>query len=297
MSQKITLDALAIIDAIERRGSFAKAAEELNRATSALSYTVQKLEQQLGITLFERQGRNSILTAAGRLLLDEGRKILAASDWLTNKVKELAQGWEPVVRIAIESTTNRKAFFLGVEHFLTQHPGIELDIEESVLSGGWEALQYDRVDLLVGGPAPSPSHKGIRAVPISAPEMLLVAARHHPIVALKDKPEELASAIQQPRRIVTHDTARINVERSEGLLTGDEVIYVQTVDQKIAAQRAGLGIGHLARTTIQPWLDSGELVILSNKQNNINSFIAWKINNKGKALRTLSQQLIESMTS
>ena len=49
MSQlPITMDALQALDAIERRGSFAKAAEELNKATSALSYTVQKLEEQLG---------------------------------------------------------------------------------------------------------------------------------------------------------------------------------------------------------------------------------------------------------
>ena len=48
----ITLDALQAIDAIDRRGSFARAAEELDKATSALSYTIQKLEEQLGVTLF-----------------------------------------------------------------------------------------------------------------------------------------------------------------------------------------------------------------------------------------------------
>jgi DNA-binding transcriptional LysR family regulator len=55
----ITLDALQALDAIDRRGSFAKAAEELGEATSALSYTVQKLEEQLGVTLFQRLGLES----------------------------------------------------------------------------------------------------------------------------------------------------------------------------------------------------------------------------------------------
>lgn len=58
MKNPITIEALTVLDAIDWRQSFAKAAEELNKATSALSYVVQKLEEQLNITLFERQGRN-----------------------------------------------------------------------------------------------------------------------------------------------------------------------------------------------------------------------------------------------
>ena len=61
----ITIEVLETLDAIERRGSFAKAAEELNKATSAVSYAVQKLEEQLNIALFQRQGRRSVVTPAG----------------------------------------------------------------------------------------------------------------------------------------------------------------------------------------------------------------------------------------
>ena len=68
----ITIEVLETLDAIERRGSFAKAAEELNKATSAISYIVQKLEEQLDIAVFQRQGRRSVLTPAGRLVLEEG---------------------------------------------------------------------------------------------------------------------------------------------------------------------------------------------------------------------------------
>ena len=74
----ITIEVLEILDAIDRRGSFAKAAQELNKATSALSYATQKLEEQLDITLFQRQGRRSVLTPAGQLMLTEGRLILQA---------------------------------------------------------------------------------------------------------------------------------------------------------------------------------------------------------------------------
>ena len=86
----ITIDVLETLDTIDRRGSFAKAAEELNKATSAISYAVQKLEEQLDIALLQRLGRRSVLTPAGQLILAEGREILQTTTRLANKAKEVA---------------------------------------------------------------------------------------------------------------------------------------------------------------------------------------------------------------
>lgn len=287
MQQKLSLEALAVIDAIERRGSFARAADELGKATSALSYTVQKLEEQLDTTLFQRQGRQSVLTPAGRLLLDEGRKILTASHLLADQVRELAAGWESRIRIAVESTCDYDRVFEAVGRFLQSHSGIELDIQESVLSGGWEALEHDRVDLLVGVPAPVPQHKGIRTQRIESIEMVLVAARDHPCASAIGDDTALEKAIAQARRVVTHDTATTNVERSAGLLSNSHTLYVQTIGQKIAAQCAGLGIGHLPRLAINELLASGDLVALNMAGNQTESYLAWKLVNKGRGLAAL----------
>ncbi|MDW6005558.1 LysR family transcriptional regulator, partial [Vibrio mangrovi] len=82
MHSPITLEALYILDAIERRGSFAAAAHEMNRAPSSLSYQIQKLEQDLDIIIFDRSGHKASFTDAGRLLLDHGRRILSETDKL-----------------------------------------------------------------------------------------------------------------------------------------------------------------------------------------------------------------------
>ena len=290
----ITLDALQVLDAIDRRGSFAKAAEELNKATSALSYTVQKLEEQLGVTVFQRQGRRSVLTTSGRLLLDEGRKILSATAYLEDQVKELATGWEPRLRLGLESTTQREPFFQALGTLLTEQPNLEIDIQECVLSGGWEALEMDSIDLLMGAPSPVPLQKGFRALPIPPADMLLVAAANHPLSRVANDPQAIAEQLPHYRRIVTHDTAKHNVLRNEGLTTGKQVLYVQSMEQKIQAQLAGLGVGHLPRKQIQVHLDSGVLIELTTKEpttENLERYIAWKISNKGKALKRLSQLL------
>lgn len=76
MQSPITLEALHILDAIERRGSFAAAANELDRAPSSLSYQIQKLEQELDIMIFDRSGHKANFTEAGRLIWIEGERSL-----------------------------------------------------------------------------------------------------------------------------------------------------------------------------------------------------------------------------
>ena len=72
----LTPDALAMIDAIARSGSFAAAARELGRVPSALTYSVRQLEDALDVLLFDRSSRQAQFTTAGRELLHEGRRLL-----------------------------------------------------------------------------------------------------------------------------------------------------------------------------------------------------------------------------
>ena len=290
----INIEILEILDAIDRRGSFAKAAEELNKATSALSYAVQKIEEQLSITVFQRQGRRSVLTPAGELILKDGRAILSATKLLAEKAKEVATGWEPKLRISLESTINYEVFFNILNTFLLEHESMEIDISESVLSGGWEALEHDRVDLLIGAPGPVPQQKGFRAIGIDSHDLIPVIAKIHPQAHLLSDPENLETMLPSLRRVVTHDTSAVNIARSAGLSSGKRIMYAQTMDQKIQAQLAGLGIGNLPRHRIQKYLDDGTLITLPLRQASGENFIAWKISHKGKALQTLSQRLIKA---
>jgi DNA-binding transcriptional LysR family regulator len=133
----ITIEALEILDAIDRRGSFAKAAEELDKATSALSYGVQKLEEQLDVSLFRRQGRRSVLTPAGKLVLEEGRVILEARARLADRAREVATGWESRLRIAVESLQSYPEFFSVLASFQQDHGSIEIDVASACSLSPW----------------------------------------------------------------------------------------------------------------------------------------------------------------
>lgn len=293
MSQNpLNLEALEALDAIDRRGSFAKAAEELNKATSAVSYLVQKLEDQLDLAVFQRQGRRSVLTPAGRLVLEEGRQILQATNRLASKAKEVARGWEPRIRIAVESLQSYPALFRVLNDFLDEHPSIEIDVCEVVLNGGWEALEHDRVELLLGSTGPVPAQKGYRAIPLRHIELLPVVASNHALARGAAKQHAIDRDLSDVRRVVTHDTSVADVRRSAGLSIDKKTFYVQNIDQKAHAILAGIGIGHLPRERIQPQLDSGELIPLVLPEDApLENYLAWKISNKGKGLKDLTQRL------
>jgi DNA-binding transcriptional LysR family regulator len=98
---KISLDALQVLDAIERHGSFTAAAAALHRVPSALSHAVAKFESDLGLALFIREGRRATLTPAGRTLLEDGRDLLRAADELERRVQRITTGWEAELCIVI----------------------------------------------------------------------------------------------------------------------------------------------------------------------------------------------------
>ena len=102
--QKLSLEALEVVDLIARKGSYAAAALALGKVPSALSYSVQKLEEQLGVRLFRREGRRSVLTPAGEVLVSRGRQLLEDSAALVDDVTRVATGWEPRLRIALDAT-------------------------------------------------------------------------------------------------------------------------------------------------------------------------------------------------
>ncbi len=289
----VSLEALLVLDAIEYRGSYAAAAEQLNKVPSALSYIVQKLEEQLNVTIFVRQGRRAVLTPAGKHLLIEGRKVLLAINALSEQTQTIANGWEPKIRIACDSIIDIKPVFTGIQRFLGEHENIEIDVKEEVMNGTWEALIEDRVDLVIGAPAPIPSQKGIHAIKINELDSVLVVSKSHPLA--KVKPPIQTSELSKYRSVVLHDSAKNEIPWSINIIEGSQHFYISTVTHKVAAIICGIGIGYLPKTIAQKYITSGALteIVLTDKKVPQDLFMAWKITNKGKGLKKLKAILLD----
>ena len=202
----LTLDSLHVLDAIERSGSFAAAAKELFRVPSTISYAVSKLEEDLGVRVFDRAGPRVTLTPAGRALLDEGRPLLLAALQLEHKVRRVARGWETEFAIATDVLFSPVLLAPEIRDFYTAADSTRLRLSQEALSGTWEVLLDGRADLVVGAAGEGPPGGGYRTELIGQVRFLFVVAPSHPLAAI-DRPLNKADLMAH-RMISVADSAR-----------------------------------------------------------------------------------------
>ena len=259
----LTPDALAMIDAIARNGSFAAAARELGKVPSALTYSVRQLEEALDVLLFDRSSRQARPTAAGSELLVEGRRLLAQLDAVAHRVRRVASGWEAELTLAIDGVMSRITVFELCEAFFALEPPAgpptRLRLRSEILAGTWEALTSGLADLALGCNADAaPPGGGISALPLGELEFVFVVAPHH---ALAKAQEPVAdSEIVRHRAIAVADSAQRVAPLTINLLPGQDVLTVATIPAKIEAQLRGLGCGFLAEPMVREHVRAGHLV-------------------------------------
>lgn len=291
MYMKLTLEALEVIDAIEHKGSFAAAAAVLNKVPSAISYTVQKLEQDLDITLFQKEGRRAVLTAAGRHLVEQGRLLLTAADELVAGTQQVATGWEPRLRIAVDTLVPLEEVLRHVAALHEQQPTIEVTLQAEVLAGTWEALIENRVDLVVGGVGEAPRHHGVRCEAWKTYRHVFVASPEHPLCR---EPQPISpETAERYRGITIPDSSRNSTPLSRGLLYQQTAISVPDMTAKLAAHRLGLGVGFVPEELAAEDISTGRLVQLNvaEQRDNEPSMLGWKTSNRGQALGFMLERL------
>ncbi|MBN7770511.1 LysR family transcriptional regulator [Marinobacter daepoensis] len=258
MHTTITIDALKVLDAIDRKGSFAGAAGELFRVPSAISYTVQKLEEDLNVNVFDRSGHKAILTPAGRYLLEEGRSLLEAAENLAHTTRQVAQGWETRLRIGFNSLLPAECLFPAIKAFYQLGVPVDVQIVEEVFAGAWDALQSRRVDLVIGADQLSKPAGNFTTAALGKIPFVFAVAANHPL-AKAEEPLTEADISRFPAAVAA-DTSRALPPGHAGIFRRQRTLTVTNIDQKIAIQEAGLGVGWLPLPRIQDALASGRLV-------------------------------------
>lgn len=256
--QTISPELLYLIDTIARHGSFAKAARELGKVPSAVTYAVRKLEDTLDVLLFDRSGHRAQLTAAGETLLQDGRQILESLDALASRVKRVATGWELELRVAVSATLPLAPLYDVIETFREQAAVTTLRLSTEVLSGNWDALASGRADLVIGADATGGPSGAYWSRPMGALQFGFCVAPHHPLAQL-DRPLTAAD-ISRYCAISIADTSRGLPRQTRGLLMQQPLITMPTMQAKIEAQIRGLGCGYLPLTLAAPYIAQGLLV-------------------------------------
>jgi DNA-binding transcriptional LysR family regulator len=259
----LTPEALVMIDTIARSGSFAAAARELGKVPSALTYSVRQLEESLDVLLFDRSSRQAKFTAAGLELLAEGRRLLAETQAVANRVRRVATGWETQFSIAVDGVLSRVTMLELCEAFFAYEPqggsGTRLRLRSEVLAGTWEALVTGQADLAIGVGLHSTPPAGFAVEPLGELTFVFAIAPHHPL-ARETAPLSDAELVGH-RAIAVADSAQRLSPITVNLLPGQDVLTLADTHAKIEAQLRCMGCGFVPEPMARHHIDAGRLVV------------------------------------
>ena len=285
----LTLEALRVMDAIDRRGSFAAAADELGRVPSALSYTMQKLEEELDVGLFDRSGHRTKFTNVGRMLLERGRILLEAADKLTTDAEALSRGWETHITVVCEALVPATQLFPLVDK-LAKKANTQLSLMTEVLAGAWERLEQGRADIVIAPDMHFRSSSEINVRKLYKIMSVYVAAPEHPIHL---EPEPLSDAVRvKYRGIAVADTARERPVLTVQLLDKQQRLTVSTIADKRQALIDGLGVATMPYPLVEQDIAEGRLRVVSAEYSHETDIImAWRRDSMGEAKSWLLREI------
>ena len=291
----LTPDALTMVDAIARSGSFAAAARQLGKVPSALTYSVRQLEDALDVLLFDRRSRQATLTAAGQELLDEGRRLLEQIDAVANRVKRIATGWETQLSIAVDDVISQTTMLELCEAFYacTTRPGrpapgghdapdalrppaTRLRLRTEVLAGTLEALVTGQADLAIGIGSARELPSGVTMKDLGPLPFVFAVAPHHPLAAATEPLDD--AELVRHRAVAVADSAQRLVPMTVNLLPGQDVLTVSNMQAKIDAQLRSLGCGFVPEPMARDHIAAGRLVVKSVQRARLEARLgyAWR---------------------
>ena len=296
------LNSIRIFVKVAEKGNFSRAAAVLSMAPSSITRSIDKLEVELGVTLFKRSTRQLILTEKGAVFLQGASRLLADADILLSSVRQVSQEPEGVIRVSVFESFGRMHVSSLLPKFLNQYPKVKIEIE---LDNRVVDLGAENVDLAIriGKPADS----GLKARVLLSNHTLVCASpdylRHH------GKP-------QDPDDLSHHNCLLLNQDRQRTLWHFKKGRSIRKVHVQgnlasrggtplLEAALSGVGVVQLSNWMVSDDVKQGRLVVclpdwesFLNEESSGEVYVVYQ-NNKfpNPIIRLLIDYLVENTHS
>ena len=254
----ITLDQITVLLAVVEQGSFSGAARALGRAQSAVTYAMQKLEDQLGTPLFDRSGYRPALTEAGRALLPRARRIAEDMSAFRAQARGMAAGLESELALVADAMFPMPVLLEALKAFGARYPTVPVRVYVETLGSAASLVLEGRcaLGLLVDFGSESPR---LHRVPLLAVDLVPVAAASHVLAAAGGVVtlERLREEVQ----LVLTDRSRLTEGRDHDVVA-TRVWRLGDLGARHAMLLAGFGWGKMPQHMVAEDLVQGRLVAL-----------------------------------
>lgn len=254
----INLEHLQVIDTICTEGSFQKASEKLHKVRSAVSYSVKQAEEHYGILLFNRKTYRPELTADGKVLIVQIRRLLKQACEFETFVNEMKGDNETELRLGVSSLFPIDRISDLLVDLKNEFPGTTIHLEIEVASGE-RMLLDEKVDLGIFG---SPSrNNAIDYKLIDTLDIPLVISKKLPLKNIRNATEADLAAYPQ---VIVKSSDR----QSPDTYIVDDALkwYVTDLHAKKALINSGLGWGRIPRHMIENELKNKEIISLDTQE-------------------------------
>ena len=249
---KASLEQWQAFISIVEAGGYAQAAQKLHKTQSAITYLIGRLEELLGMRLFERQGRRAVLTPAGQMAYQRAQVLVSDALRLERASQTLAAGWSPKLHVAVEVIFPTPLLLQAMEAFAKTGDDTRIEVFETVLTGTQEALLEGKVDLAISPFVPT----GFLGEPLLRLKLIALASPNHPLH--QHKGTVGFDDLRQHRQLLVRDSG---VQR--GLLKAGPELQQQWVFSSMAlsleAAIAGLGFAWYPEGRVEKEVASGQL--------------------------------------
>lgn len=253
----LSLDQLQVLLTVAEVGSFAGAARRLKRATSAVSYAIDTLEAQLGLSLFDRgTTRRPKLTQAGEAIVSEARSVAYSAQMLRSRVQGLLAGLEAGLSIAVDVLFPSDRLVALLQSFHIKFPTVPLRVNIEAMGGVERLLRAGTADIGIGGVLHM-SGEGLQRIELEGVRLIPVAASDHPLaIASRAK---LGASREHLQLVLTEREPSSG--RDFGVVSL-KVWRLADLATKHALLLAGVGWGGMPEPMVRADLDAGRLAHL-----------------------------------
>ncbi len=160
--------------------NFRRAAAHLHIAQPALSQQIRVLERELGVRLLDRDSRAVSLTAAGRVLLENGVPWLNEMDLITDRVRAAAEGRSGVLRLVHSRSLTEGLPDAIIDEFRTANPDVDVHVETAWTGRNVEMVRDGQADAAFVR-LPLSNVKDLCVLPLGATEIVVALSSTHPL--------------------------------------------------------------------------------------------------------------------
>jgi DNA-binding transcriptional LysR family regulator len=254
----LTLDQIQIFLTVVDEGSFSRAAKKLNRAQSAVTYGIQKLEAQIDLPLFDRAAYRPTLTEAGRTLLLKARRIAEEANGFRESARSLASGLEAELTLVLDSMFPMPPVVEALKAFTERFPTVPPRVYVQSLGAAAE-LVLEGI-CMIGLLSLFFSDIGaFNRFPLLTIDLVPVVAADHPLAAIEGLIE--THDLHQHVQLVLTDRSALTVGRDHGVLSG-RTWRLADLGAKQSMLLAGLGWGNMPSHMVADDIARGRLKVI-----------------------------------